>query len=621
MSRKILEVTGEKPIWELPIVKFPPFRLRAWLIEKDPVVWAHLLETYVQYFKFLNHQNNVEFLSESTFDHLCIFIRTYLKEMGEEEGKLLSLGVNSDVTEQVKQLRIWVFALIKKCGLMHLQIHGDSVWNFVKYYVAKNPNAVRSLLDGTTKPEVNTARTQLNWSKQIQQHLKQLLESGKFSRIDLKSFESLLAGGDYRNSEFHKQFFTTNWVEMAELLWNKGQGRASEFAKQVFLVSLLSCPDMVVVNTTKELDIVSLESFVVYPLLGSLLLHPSYEKHNPLLKKELPFMNINVSLDSDEDNQNIEPQQFSVSEDSINSLLEIFPQLSKHQVSVLLHRYDGDIERLTNILFENPSIVDDIPKELKPTKPKSNLADTTRTYRRVRNKTKNDGPDSTSRHVPDELRNKTLTRALKLLYENDEDERDDTYDESEVDRTNLSDKITVDEALDEAGNTKKRDETKNNIQSQFEANEGYLWELLKQDKEIFSRSRRGTKERKNIRNATNWSDEQIEGWARMLEKSPQRARILEEKYMFRGNRKSGKSSYVKNRDGTGENTFEKKKGQNNRKPEKTSGNKSGQSSNDSAPDQQKVKRQQARNEKNKSSRANHNRKAGSMKKISRAGGP
>ncbi|KAL3230092.1 RQC trigger complex subunit CUE3 [Nakaseomyces bracarensis] len=615
----MLEITGERPILELPIVKFPPFRLRAWLIEKDPVVWAHLLETYVQYFKFLNYENNVESLSESTFDHLCIFIRTYLKEMGEEEGKLLSLGVNSDVTEQVKQLRIWVFELIKKCGLMHLQIHGETVWNFVKYYVGKNPNTVRSLLDGTLKPEVNTTRTQLNWSKQMQQHLKQLLESGKFTRIDLKSFEGLLAGGDYRNSEFHKQFFTTSWVEMIEVLWNKGQGRASIFAKQVFLVSLISSPDLVIVNTVKALDIVNLESLVVYPLFGSLLLHPSYDKHNPLLKKELPFMNINVSMDTE-----VEPPEqklFTAKQESITAILEIFPQLSQHQVTVLLQRYDNDIERLTNILFENPSIVDDIPKETKPVIAKEKPVEPTKIYRRVRNSSKDTTSDSTARHVPDELRNKTLTRALQLLYENDEDERDDTYDESEVDRTNLAEKITIDEALDEGNKPKKTDENKNNIQSQFEANEGYLWDLLKQDKDIFSRSRRGSKERKNIKKNTNWSDEQIEGWARMLEKSPQRARILEEKYMFRGNRKSGKTAYVKNRDGTGENTFEKRSGNRNRKPEKAPANKSDTGSKENTPDPTKVKRQQARNEKNKSSKANHNRKAGSMKKMSRAGGP
>lgn len=40
----------------------------------------------------------------------------------------------------------------------------------------------------------------------------------------------------------------------------------------------------------------------------------------------------------------------------------------------------------------------------------------------------------------------------------------------------------------------------------------------------------------------------IEGWCRMLERSPTRARLLEKKFMFKGNSKTGKTSYVHNRD-------------------------------------------------------------------------
>ncbi len=79
---------------------------------------------------------------------------------------------------------------------------------------------------------------------------------------------------------------------------------------------------------------------------------------------------------------------------------------------------------------------------------------------------------------------------------------------------------------------------------------------MKQDKSLFERNKRGSSSRKKIRQQTNWSDEQIEGWARMLERSPQRARLLEDKYMFRGNVKSGKTSYVKNRDVEQENDEE-----------------------------------------------------------------
>lgn len=610
--QKILEITGERPKLELPIVNFPPFKLRAWLIEKDPVVWAHLLETYVQYFKFLNHGNNIEDLNESTHDHLCIFLRTYLKEMAEEEGKLLSLGANSDVTKQLQLLRTWVFELIKKCGLMHFQLHGETIWNLVKYYANRNPNSVRALLDGSLKPQINTTRTQLNWAKQIQTHLKMLLETGKFDRIDLKCFESLLGEGDHTKSNFNSSFLTTNWVETLEQLWNKGQGRSSEIVRQLMLICLITSPDKVISKLLKDLEISNIENLVMYPLLGSIILNKAYEKYNKSLKKDFPFLNVNMSIPTSQ-YEDIE-ENYQIDQNNIDSIKEIFPDLTDYQVELLLVKFENNVETLTDALFEDPTIVESIPKE----KPKS--INTIKKplsgprYRRERRKSHEESEIISDRHVPDELRNKTLTRALELLYEKDEDEHDDTYDESEVNHANLAEKISLEDEVDK---TKSTNETNTNkIQSQFEANEKYLWELLKKDKEIFSRSRRGTKERKNIKKETNWSDEQIEGWARMLERSPQRARILEEKYMFRGNVKRGKTSYVKNRDENSDNEAHTRppKSNNNRDRKNPQSTKE-----DNQQTQQKSKKQFARNEKNKASRANHNRKAGNMKKQAKAG--
>lgn len=190
---RVIEINGGNADISLPIVKFPPFKLRAQLIEKDPVVWLHLIETYVTYFEYLMQGANVELLDESTLDHLRLFLRTYLHEIADEEGKLLSLGINHDVSEQLYLLKGWIFSLIKKCGLLHLQIFGDSLWNLIKVYVRRNPDSIRGLIDGSLKPRINTQRVQLDKSYQVQQHLKQLIESGKFKRIDLRCVEDLLS--------------------------------------------------------------------------------------------------------------------------------------------------------------------------------------------------------------------------------------------------------------------------------------------------------------------------------------------------------------------------------------------------------------------------------------------
>lgn len=73
--------------------------------------------------------------------------------------------------------------------------------------------------------------------------------------------------------------------------------------------------------------------------------------------------------------------------------------------------------------------------------------------------------------------------------------------------------------------------------------------------------------------------------------------------MFKGNEKTGKTAYVKNRD----NSQLAERGADNQKPAVTK-----------YETPMAKKRQQARNEKHKSSKGNHNRKSGHDKKIYKA---
>lgn len=592
-KKRILEVNGEISQISLPIVKFPPFKLRALLIEKDPVVWLHALQTYVIYLEYLLYENNVENLDDMTYNNLCIFVRSYLHEMAEEEAKLLSLGMNHDVSEQLLLLRSWMFVLIKKCGLLHLQIFGESLWDLIKFYIQDNPDSVRALVDGSLKPQINTQKAQLNRIAQVQQHLKQLVESGAFKRVDLKCFENLLSQKSLKANKFSKKFLTTTWLETLEIWWAKGQGRFSSIAKELEIVTLLSVSAEDIADIAKEMGISSVDTLALYPLFGSLLISDEFHKRVPDLKSALPHLHFNLpDVNSDDSGDEVNPED-------ISTLNELFPHLTKHQLSRLLKKYDGNVEVATNAVFENPSVADDIDEEafndeqavsddemyLESSVPKSKMKE---------------ADQIVTKHVPDELRNKTLTWALRLMYQGDEDERDDTYDEADVTRS--VGKISL---LD-SDNDSTSIEPKKEGSSNYDQIEGYLWQLLKQDKTLFERSKRGSKVRKDMKKEINWSDEQIEGWARMLEKSPQRARILEEKFMFRGNVKTGKRSHFNNKD---ERDHIDSKPTTN--PERHT------NSRENTPVDKK--RQQARNEKNKSSKANHNRKSGHDKKLSRVG--
>lgn len=594
--RKILEINGDQPQVSLPIVKFPPFKLRAALIEKDPVVWLHCIETYVTYMEYLLFENNVEKVDEVTYNNLCIFIRSYLHEMAEEKSKLLSLGMNHDVTVQLEILRDLIFSLIQKCGLLHLQIHGESLWHLVKVYVDDNGAKVRSLLDGSAKPSINTQKAHLNRIPQVQQYLKQLVESGLFNRVDLKTFECLLSGKPLKPNKFGRRFLDAAWLEILESWWAKGHGKFSSNAMELEAVTLLSASPEDIVRVTQELGISSVDTLNLYPLLGCFLINENFRRLLPALVALLPHLQLTSGVDETIHNANY------VSEESLLAMKELLPSLSRHELTHLLEKFEGNVQLATNAVFEDPSLINTIPKEA-AVKEESSSDEQSEEENELELSGKPALPadgESTrvvNKRVPDEVRNKTLTWAMQLMYQADEDERDDTYDEADV--SHSVGRISLD--VGDSSNTA-------NSPSNYDNIERYLWDLLKQDRNLFERNKRGSKVRKGMKKDTNWSDEQIEGWARMLERSPQRARILEEKYMFKGNIKTGKRAYVKNKDGeeVGDKVPSK-----DQKPSK--------SSNQSPATPADKKKQQARNEKKKSSRANHNRKAGHDKKLSKAG--
>ena len=596
-QERILEINGNKEPFNLPIVKFPPYTLRAQLIEKDPVVWLHLLETYVNYCQWLmagdnnlGHGSNISMidqLDETTLDHLRIFLRSYLHEMSLEAGKLVSLGYNQDVKEQLQLLRSWIFHIIKSCGLIYLQIFGDTLWDLVKLYVFNNPKSIQDLILGELVPTVNVQRAQINRIPQLQQSLKLLIESNKFDRTDLKALQALLSyhendttittsdnknnnkskTTDTREEWFAEKYLTLNWIENLELWWSKGKGRFNELSRQLCVTLLLSIrvPRMVKF-LTEDLEITNANALLHYPLLGSILTNDNFLNRRKDIINYLPFLTLSsIEIDFYDAQNTVSNQIYPTSmnepnDKDISYLQELFPDLTRRQAIFLLTNYDNNIKLITNELFENPTLIETLVEQKTETKElPSNTNDITNKGKvekpLVLMKRKDDS-ENIIKHVPDEIKNKILTRTLKLLYQDDEDERDDTYDEAEVETNRIngsSQRIGIGKqdntsTFEDDNNFDDDNNNSNILEDSFDKNEAYLWDLLKQDTTLFERNRRGSNIRKKMKNQTNWSDEQIEGWARMLERSPQRARILEERYMFRGNIRSGKTSYVKNRD-------------------------------------------------------------------------
>lgn len=134
------------------------------------------------------------------------------------------------------------------------------------------------------------------------------------------------------------------------------------------------------------------------------------------------------------------------------------------------------------------------------------------------------------------------------------------------------------------------------------------------DPELFARdaNTRRSKARSELKAQTNWSDEQIEGWKIMLERNPNKDKILQ-KHEFSGN-KLVDLSMTGNVSGS-ESLFrggDRGRGRGGRGAGRGRGRGRGSGDGGDA-------RERASKDKNKASRGNHNRKRGHDKKMAKAG--
>lgn len=106
---------------------------------------------------------------------------------------------------------------------------------------------------------------------------------------------------------------------------------------------------------------------------------------------------------------------------------------------------------------------------------------------------------------------KSLNVALRMLEEEDDPEEQELESGAVVDQDPVSAKLLF-------------------------KTEKYLWDMYSRNAEPFSRASRKSKARAEMKSVTKWTDEQIEGWARIIEKNPRRRAFLEDRFMFQGNK-------------------------------------------------------------------------------------
>lgn len=610
----------------VPIPHYPPFKLRSSLIDKDPVIWVHLLEGYIDLCKLL--LSGEISLNVKSVQQLQLFIKVFLSETAEESTRIFSLGaINPDIKKNTASLRAYVFQLIKSFSVVKLGLTGESLWNFVVVYVENNAFTVRGLVDGSFKSPMNDNKKsgKISLIPVLRKHLESLMGSGKLPDDHLRVFSMLvgqhiasggvtvqkvlltgnsssrngkvLAKDKYKGTgtnalQFAELFVNEEWIETLERLYAGGKSIHAAVVKNWMVVSVLSLSTAKLARVVSTLGINNAGQMVLAPLLSAIILSDAYKNLNPGLEARLPFLN-NIAFAGDV----ADP----VNAADVEFLVGMFPNLTEKKAAAILRMNEGNAEKVTHMLLEDPLIIDTIPEEpirpAKTSKPSAQIKDSELQRGIERFKLNENETVETVGKKPQniseaEMKKRTLSAALKLLYESDEDERDDTYDDQEhtsgaafqeFDRKPKGkDKARV-AVLDE--NTEgDSTELESPAPPEVDKTELNLFGYFKAEGEAaFDKTTRKLKLRQDMKAATKWSDEQIEGWFRMLQKSPRRFRLLEEQYVFHfSNRKVAQRPVPKS-------------------AEKSS----------PQPDRKRVN---ARNEKQKSSRANHNRKSGHNKK-------
>ncbi|KAG7837762.1 hypothetical protein KL942_004174 [Ogataea angusta] len=522
---------------DIPIVVYPPFKLRSSLIDKDPVIWQHLLETYIDLFQKLivfSTKKDVK-LSLKSQQQLTAFMKVYLSETSEESTKIFSLGaINPDILKNQKRLKIIVFQFIKIYNLVNLKLAGESVWDFCKVYLRlayENMNMnqslisvgiVRDLVEGRVKSKITSKSDDVSLVKSLQDYLKLRISDTKFNRIDLETLSMLLgqkvknrgsskqrvvAGRGQRDS-FSERFVNAHWVDILETLYNRGDSLHAQQCFEIALVSFVSLTSAKIINLVRDLGVVSRAQLIKkYPLVARLILSSKFQDMNPDLRNKL--------FES----------KSTFDQHKIQSLLDVFPQLTEAQCKTLLRKYKT-VEEAMNKVLEGEEVEEYTEKKkarVQFGKKDFSLKADSRTQR--------------------QLKKKTLENALRMLYESAEDEPDDTYDDQDL--TRGADTLAKDEDYESDEEFAESKQANRERDQSMESLDLKLLQIYKSNPEAFDRSSRYTNYRNQLKSELKWTDEQLEGWARMLERNPRRFKLLEEKLLDVGGSLNGTMSRTK----------------------------------------------------------------------------
>jgi activating signal cointegrator complex subunit 2 len=327
----------------------------------------------------------------------------------------------------------------------------------------------------------------------------------------------------------------------------------------------------------------------------------------------------------------------------ITQVQDLFPELGSSFIMKLLSRYQSNVEEVIALILEDnfpPDLRDadrseDIPvseeHKIAELEPRSSLpvayerrnvydddefdqllVDTSKIYIGSQN------PDITADDIlkdRDAIASKAAVLAALAAFDQDDDERDDTYDAADVGGT-------VDQSMTES--FEQSDHT--------EGEDAVLFQAFNSNPEVFERDAktRRSAAREALKIQTGLTDEGIEGWAIMLRRNPSKIRRLEIQFsdIKPVQREIARTSYRKESgtedsegDAGGQDNHSGFRGRGGRGQGRPRARGRGRGDVAGPTDDRTTQAARHNKEANKSSRANHNRREGRAKKLARAGFP
>ncbi|KAH7097008.1 hypothetical protein BKA62DRAFT_624392 [Auriculariales sp. MPI-PUGE-AT-0066] len=241
-----------------------------------------------------------------------------------------------------------------------------------------------------------------------------------------------------------------------------------------------------------------------------------------------------------------------LSDPRIDQLADIFPDHDRLFLWKCIHHpiFDGEVDAVVSALLEGnapPDLLVSAPASPSPPSPtalperRNVFDDDDMDFSKLR-LGKQDGTadkllqtSTDDKAFAEQMKADILRRVQEMEIEDAEEEERDRFGEGYD--VSVDGVIAVRDGADAEGEPEVDEATKKQREIEFILEEEYIKSVA-----VFARDSdtRRSKARVDLRERTGWADEQIEGWAIMLERNPQKDKILA-KHQFAGNRRDEES--------------------------------------------------------------------------------